>query len=675
MNLRLALLAIGYGGLIAYASLYPFSWEAAGVDPLGFLTGRWAAVAPRADNLANVLAYLPLGVLLALLLQRLGSFAVRVILATLAGVALSFSMEFSQQYLPGRVPSQADLATNGCGALIGALLASSFHPALLPGRVLGQWRARWVKPGRHFNLGLLAVAAWALSQWLPGVPSFSVDNLRSGLAPVWHTAQDLSSFDFSQWGRYTLYISGLALLVRTLGNPGRPAVSMFFLFAAGVLAYKIPVVGRQLSLEALAGAFSAMLLTLLWLALRTRTVASIAALFIAGGLICAHFLPGQGSAQHLSNWAPLRGPIDHPVLGLGSVLEILWPPAALGYLARIAAPLESRRALAWGGGTALAVLLVALNWQGQSIPLATIFLMAGTWTLFGLLFPEHPHDQVVRRNIFSRQMSSALHTWTITLAVALLIAVHSNEALAASPRAPIRVGPQHEIRLPSGAAKVARDGDLIEIEAGLYAGDATVWRQSGLTIRGIGGRAHLRADGAQAEGKAIWVIKGANTTIEYIEFSGAKVPDRNGAGIRLEGTGLTVRECRFRDNEIGILTGVNLASDIVIEHSEFSHSMRPDGHSHNVYIGTVNSFTLRSSSVHHATFGHNVKSRARKNLILYNRIMDERDGRSSYAIEFPDGGLALVIGNLIQQGPRNDNRTIVAYGAEGLKNPLNELTS
>jgi hypothetical protein len=71
--------------------------------------------------------------------------------------------------------------------------------------------------------------------------------------------------------------------------------------------------------------------------------------------------------------------------------------------------------------------------------------------------------------------------------------------------------------------------------------------------------------------------------------------------------------------------------------------------------------------------GHNVKSRAIKNYILYNRIADEQDGRASYAIDLPDGGLSFVMGNLIQQGPETDNRTIVAYGAEGYKNLLNEL--
>jgi hypothetical protein len=237
----------------------------------------------------------------------------------------------------------------------------------------------------------------------------------------------------------------------------------------------------------------------------------------------------------------------------------------------------------------------------------------------------------------------------------------------------LRVGAKRELKRPSAAAQIARDGNVIEIDAGIYDGDATVWLQNRLTIRGVGGRPHLRARGAHAEGKAIWVIKGNDTLIEGLEFSGAKVPDRNGAGIRLEGAGLTVRDCYFHDNENGILTGANPASDIVVEHSEFARNGFGDGQSHNLYIGGGRTFTLRFSYVHHALVGHDVKSRALRNHITYNRIMDESDGRSSYSIEFPNGGLSFVIGNVIQQGPAAENPTIVSYGAEGLQHPLNEI--
>ncbi|HEY1288905.1 MAG TPA: right-handed parallel beta-helix repeat-containing protein [Burkholderiales bacterium] len=254
--------------------------------------------------------------------------------------------------------------------------------------------------------------------------------------------------------------------------------------------------------------------------------------------------------------------------------------------------------------------------------------------------------------------------------LALLLALTIAPAARADT---LLVGPQHALKTPSEAAKVAHDGDVVEIEPALYAGDAAIWTQNRLTIRGRGGRAHLRADGAHAQGKAIWVIKGSGYTIERLEFSGAKVPDRNGAGIRLEGPGLTVRNSFFHDNENGILGGSDLESDVVIEHSEFARNGFGDGHSHNIYIGTARSFTLRYSYSHHAVVGHNVKSRAVKNFILYNRIADEKDGRASLAIDLPDGGLSFVMGNLIQQGPDNDNRTIVGYGIEGYKNILNEL--
>src|SRR6185503_11236486 len=111
--------------------------------------------------------------------------------------------------------------------------------------------------------------------------------------------------------------------------------------------------------------------------------------------------------------------------------------------------------------------------------------------------------------------------------------------------------------------------------------------------------------------------------------------------------------------------GGDLASDNEVEHTEFARTGAVAGASHNLYIGTARSFALRYSYSHHAIVAHNVESRAIKNYILYNRIADEQDGRASYAIDLPDGGLSFVMGNLIQQGPENDNRTVVAYGAEG----------
>jgi hypothetical protein len=53
--------------------------------------------------------------------------------------------------------------------------------------------------------------------------------------------------------------------------------------------------------------------------------------------------------------------------------------------------------------------------------------------------------------------------------------------------------------------------------------------------------------------------------------------------------------------------------------------------------------------------------------------MDEQDGTSSYAIDLPNGGASYVIGNLIQQGPKTQNPSIVAYAAEGAINAVQQL--
>lgn len=237
----------------------------------------------------------------------------------------------------------------------------------------------------------------------------------------------------------------------------------------------------------------------------------------------------------------------------------------------------------------------------------------------------------------------------------------------------LRVGPGKQYAAPSQAAAVAQDGDVIELDPVVYEKDAAIWRANNLTIRGVGGRAHLQAKWAAAEGKGIWVIKGNNTTVEHIEFSGADVSDGNGAGIRQEGTGLTIRFCYFHHNQMGILTGENLHSDILIEHSEFAWSDRKGSPAHNIYIGEVRSFTLQHSYSHHASVGHLVKSRARTNFILYNRLAEEADGDSSYNIDLSNGGVSYIIGNIIQQSPATENWGMLAHAAEGPKHPQQEL--
>ena len=193
---------------------------------------------------------------------------------------------------------------------------------------------------------------------------------------------------------------------------------------------------------------------------------------------------------------------------------------------------------------------------------------------------------------------------------------------------------------------------------------------------GVGGaRAHIDAGGKNSGGKGIWVISGKNNTVENIEFSGATVPDHNGVGIRAQGDNLTVRNCYFHDNEEGILTDSSATSTVTIEFSEFARNGFGDGQSHNLYINHVGTLIFRYNYSHHAKIGHLLKSRAAQNFILYNRLSDEATGTSSYQIDLPNGGKSYIIGNLIEQGPNNDNSTFIAYLEEGTNaaNPSHKL--
>lgn len=224
-------------------------------------------------------------------------------------------------------------------------------------------------------------------------------------------------------------------------------------------------------------------------------------------------------------------------------------------------------------------------------------------------------------------------------------------------------------------ANVVQAGDTIEIDSDIYSGTPSLaaWQVDNLLIRGIGGRPHLIANGQAIWGKGIWVLAGDNITVENIEFSEASVPDENGAGIRLDGVGLTVRNCYFHDNENGILTNNSNAGDILIEYSEFNHNGFGDGQSHNLYIGKVNKLTFKYNYSHHAYIGHNLKSRAKENIILYNKIMDESTGESSRLIDLPAGGFSVVMGNLLMQGNSAQNNNLVGYGLEGLQYTQNDL--
>jgi hypothetical protein len=217
------------------------------------------------------------------------------------------------------------------------------------------------------------------------------------------------------------------------------------------------------------------------------------------------------------------------------------------------------------------------------------------------------------------------------------------------------------------AAALARavDGDTVEIAAGTYRGEVGVITQKRLTLRGVGGRPVFQADGRSAEGKAILVVRDGDIRIENIEFRGARVADRNGAGIRLEHGHLQVMRCAFVDNENGILTANFGDAELSIGDSDFSAAPAATPLPHLLYVGHIGKLTVTGSRFSGGRDGHLLKSRARVSDIRNSRFVDGPGGQAAYELEFPNGGRVTVVGNVIGQSAGTSNPTVVSYGTEG----------
>ena len=252
-----------------------------------------------------------------------------------------------------------------------------------------------------------------------------------------------------------------------------------------------------------------------------------------------------------------------------------------------------------------------------------------------------------------------------------------------------QVGPSRTYKTPNAVVNLVANSDTIAIDAATYTNDyVNTWAKNNLTLCGVGGRPILLSTYQPPNLKAIWVISGTNTTVENVEFTGARLSSTNGgngAGIRQQADTLTLRNCSFHDNNDGILVDTSATSDILIDSCEFYNNGYTNtadnpnekyvGYAHNMYIGQVRTFTIRYSYSHASIGqGHLLKSRALTNYILYSRLTEESNGNASYEVNLPQGGLSFVVGNLIEKGANAANHgRIIDYSDEGTKNPIQNL--
>ena len=229
--------------------------------------------------------------------------------------------------------------------------------------------------------------------------------------------------------------------------------------------------------------------------------------------------------------------------------------------------------------------------------------------------------------------------------------------------AALTVGPGQQFATLAGAVAASQDGDTIYVEAGTYLNDFAVVTAD-ISIIGVGGMAHFVYDGTVPipNRKAI-LVTFADVKLDHLEFSGAAVPDGNGAGVRFDGGTLTITNCYFHHNQDGLLASPAPNGKITIDHSEFAKNGTGDGLTDNIYVGHIATFSITNSYIHDAVVGHEIKSRAETTIIQNNRIVDGKSS-ASYSIDLPNGGAAIIENNIIQQGQASQNPAIISYAAE-----------
>ncbi|HYI41433.1 MAG TPA: right-handed parallel beta-helix repeat-containing protein [Allosphingosinicella sp.] len=213
---------------------------------------------------------------------------------------------------------------------------------------------------------------------------------------------------------------------------------------------------------------------------------------------------------------------------------------------------------------------------------------------------------------------------------------------------------------------VGRGSGTIRIAPGRY-GECAV-QEAGRIAYVAETRGEAIFDGGACEGKATLVLRGKGARVEGLVFTRVRVPDGNGAGIRLQDGDLDVSFTLFSDGQSGILSHDGPPGSIRVDHSTFSGLGEGDG-VHSIYIGHYGALRVTNSRFERGTGGHYVKSRAPRLEVLDNSFDDSRGRRTNYLIDVSNGAVGRIAGNVFVHGTGKENySTMISVAPEGAEN-------
>ena len=266
----------------------------------------------------------------------------------------------------------------------------------------------------------------------------------------------------------------------------------------------------------------------------------------------------------------------------------------------------------------------------------------------------------------------------ILLGAVAIAVIPLGAAFAQAPQRPYTVAETGRAyaSLQQAVDSIGDRSGTIRIASGRWRDCAVQTAGSVAYVAEVPGQAAL--DGGVCEGKAALVLRGRSARVQGLIFANLRVPDYNGAGIRLEKGDLAVSQSWFIDSQEGILAGEDPAASILIEKSTFTRlgtCEGPGGCAHSIYIGNYGALTVRRSRFEQGRGGHYVKSRAGRIEITQSSFDDSRGRATNYMIDLPGGASGTIAENWFVQGADKENYSaFIAVAAEGKAHSSNGLT-
>lgn len=300
----LGYLLLGYGLLIVTGSLYPFTgWRWPAQAPWSFLTESWPRYLLSWEIPLNVAGYVPWGMLLAVRLLATASMAAAIAGAALGGLATSLVMETLQVFISSRIASNLDVASNGLGALLGAVLAVSMERAWdLRSRFRRLRRALFVE-GHAADLTTALLLAWLFAQINPGLGLLATAGVAqsepAGAALVTYSAASYFVVETLLTCMNALYLLALLrLLTRSTqaslaGGAALMVASAALKSLGGALLVRLPAPWLWATPGALAGVLLAAVVFILWCRQWPDSLKRLGLLSFAGALVLALLLPAN----------------------------------------------------------------------------------------------------------------------------------------------------------------------------------------------------------------------------------------------------------------------------------------------------------------------------------------------------------------------------------------------